>query len=60
MADPMDDGPGQEALFTLDGPDEDGCVWICATKSDWCLNLGPRDKVAEALARWLSKNHPQE
>ena len=49
----MDDEPEQEALFTLDGPDEDGCVWICATQSDWCQNLGPSDKVAEVLSQWL-------
>ena len=49
----MDDEPEQEALFTLDGPDEDGCVWICATQSVWCQNLGPSDKVAEVLSQWL-------
>lgn len=55
----MDDEPDQDALFTLDSPDEDGCVWICATQSDWCQNLGPRDKVAEALIRWLEGLDPQ-
>ena len=49
----MDDEPEQDALFTIDGPDEDGCVWICSTKSDWCQNLGPRAKVAEVLSQWL-------
>ena len=24
----MEDEPGQDALFYLEGPDEDGCVWI--------------------------------
>lgn len=49
----MEDEAEQDALFTLDGPDEDGCVWICATKSDWCQNLGPKDKVAEVLSASL-------
>ena len=30
----MENESEQEALFTLDGPDETGCVWICATQSD--------------------------
>lgn len=51
---PADDGAEQEALFTLDRPDEDGCVWICATQSDWCQNLGPRRKVAAVLTQWLA------
>ena len=40
----MDDEPDQEALFEIEGPDEDGCVWICsaAGRDDWCQNLGPR------------------
>ena len=24
----MGDAPDQEALFEIEGPDEDGCVWI--------------------------------
>ena len=28
----MDEGPDQEALFEIEGPDEDGCVWICSPK----------------------------
>ena len=49
------DGPEQGALFEIEGPDEDGCVWICsaAGRADWCQNLGPRDKVAEVLSEWL-------
>ena len=45
----------QDKLFEIEGPDEDGCVWICSTKGegDWCQNLGPQDKVAEALFAWL-------
>jgi len=49
--------PEQEALFELEGPDGDGCVWIthkdAGTQSTF--NLGPRDKVAEAFADWLIK-----
>lgn len=51
----MEQKPDQEALFTLDGPDKDGCVWICATQSDWCQNLGSRDKVAEVMSQWLGE-----
>ncbi len=47
--------PRHETLFAIEGPDEDGCVWICSAKGrdDWCQNLGPSDKVAEVLSRWL-------
>ena len=24
------EGPEQEALFQIEGPDEDGCVWACS------------------------------
>ncbi len=51
----MDEGPDQEALFNIEGADEDGCVWICSAKAgDWCHNMGPADKVAEVLSEWLS------
>ena len=51
----MDDQPEQDALFEIEGPDEDGCVWICSAKGrgDWCRNLGPADKVAGLLSQWL-------
>jgi len=51
------DGPPQDALFCLEGPDEHGCVWICSAKGRdvWCQNLGPAPKVAEALSRWLEE-----
>jgi hypothetical protein len=53
----MDEDPEQCALFEIEGPDEDGCVWICAAggRDVWCQNLGPREKVAEKLAQWLSE-----
>jgi hypothetical protein len=28
----MDDAPEQKALFQIEGPDEDGCVWICSAE----------------------------
>lgn len=51
----MEDEPEQEALFELQGPDEDGCVWACspAGRDVWCTNLGPTEKVAEVMSRWL-------
>ena len=46
------EGPPQSATFQLEGPDEDGCVWICSAEGRdvWCQNLGP---VAEKLSEWL-------
>lgn len=56
----MKDEPEQEALFQIEGPDEDGCVWICSPHGDephvhdtWCRNLGPKDKAAEIMCQWL-------
>jgi hypothetical protein len=48
--------PEQDALFEIEGPDEDGCVWICSAAGihDWCQNLGPRNKVVEVLSQWLA------
>ena len=52
---PVDNEPAQEALFNIEGPDEDGCVWICSAEGRhvWCENLGPVAKVAEVLSQWL-------
>jgi hypothetical protein len=45
---------GQNALFQIEGPDEDACVWICDGSPDvWCQNLGPKAKVAELMSLWL-------
>ena len=51
----MSDGPEQEALFYIEGPDERGCVWMHGTSSGnpWAQNLGPWRKVAEVLSQWL-------
>jgi hypothetical protein len=53
----MNDEPEQDALFQIEGPDEDGCVWACSVKGrdTWCQNLGPKDKVIEVLSRWLGE-----
>ncbi len=58
----MDEGPKQEALFQIEGPDEDGFVWICSSegRAVWCENLGPRKKVAEVLSRWLASQDCDE
>jgi hypothetical protein len=47
--------PEQEALFEIEGPDEDACVWIHSTdrRNPWAQNLEPRGKVAEVLSQWL-------
>jgi hypothetical protein len=54
-ADVMNDELEQNALFEIEGPDEDGCVWICAAagRDVWCQNLGPADEVAEVMSQWL-------
>jgi len=44
-----------DALFYIEGPDEDGCVWISSTDNpSWHHNLGPAAKVAEVLSGWLT------
>ena len=47
--------PEQDALFQIEGPDEDGCVWVCsaAGRDVWCQNLGPAEKAAEVMSQWL-------
>ena len=60
-----DDLKVQKALFQLEGPDEDGCVWACSSEGRdvWCQNLGPPEKVADVLCRWLASiksNQPDE
>ena len=49
-------GPEQDAGIQIEGPDEDGCVWICsvaAGRDEWCQNLGPAEKAAEVMSQWL-------
>lgn len=52
----MEHEPEQGALFELQGPDEDGCVWTRspAGRDVWCQNLGPVGKVAEVMSQWLA------
>ena len=47
--------PEQGPLFEIEGPDEDGCVWICSSEGRdvWCRNLGAVDDVCEVLSQWL-------
>ena len=52
----MESEPDQSALFQIEGPDEDGCVWACSSEGRdvWCQNLGPVEKAAEEMSRWLA------
>ena len=52
----------QEALFEIEGPDEDGCVWACSPdgRDVWCQNLGPTVKVVEVLSQWLASVDAEE
>jgi hypothetical protein len=54
--------PEQDALFQIEGPDEDAGVWICSAggRDVWCQNLGPTEKVAEVLSEWLGSIDYQE
>lgn len=50
-----DDKAERNALFRIEGPDEDGCVWACSNEGRevWCRNLGPAEEVAEVMSQWL-------
>jgi hypothetical protein len=52
----MDDELEQAALFEIEGPDDDSCVWLASGKGEGAVvvNLGPRDAVAEKMTQWLS------
>ena len=46
----MDHQHEGNVLFSLQGPDEHGCVWISSTAMfGWRHNVGPADKAAEVL-----------
>jgi len=52
----MEHEPAQDALFGLEGPDDDGCLWACSPDGSpdvWCQNLGPAEKAAEVMPQWL-------
>lgn len=46
------------ASFEIEGPDENGCAWICALGDEggWRHNLGPAGAAADAMVRWLHDN----
>ena len=49
----------QDHLFSLTGPNEDGCVWISSTVAlGWQHNVGPADQVAKILSKWLASFEP--
>jgi hypothetical protein len=52
----MDNEPEQDALFEIEGPDDDSCVWLVSGKGEGAVvvNLGPRDSVADKMTQWLS------
>lgn len=54
--------PPQEALFVIEGPDEDGCVWLCSAegRDTWCANLGPNEKAIELFSAWLAQTNQQD
>lgn len=47
----------QEALFEIEGPDEDGCVWLVSGEGQDAIsvNLRPRPAVAEKMTDWLAE-----
>lgn len=51
----MDNDPEQGALFEIEGPDDDSCVWLVSGTGEDAVvvNLGPRNAVAEKMAQWL-------
>jgi hypothetical protein len=51
----MDNKPEQGALFEIEGPDDDSCVWLVSGKGPDAavVNLGQRDAVAEKMSQWL-------
>lgn len=44
----------QGALFRIEGPDEDGCVWLVFADGE-VRNAGPRGPVAEQCIQWLTQ-----
>lgn len=51
-----------QSPFTIEGPDDEGNVWILWTETFPALrtNLGPKDQVAETLSQWLAEQDYQE
>ena len=53
----MPDDPTLDSLFEIDGPDDEGNVWIVSPegRNVWSINLGPQDVVAEVMSDWLEQ-----
>ena len=52
----MSDEAEQGALFEMEGPDEDACVWLVSGRGPEAIvvNLGPREAVANKMTEWLA------
>lgn len=52
----MENAREQGPLIQIEGPDADGCVWACSPDGGevWRQNLGPKEKVAEVISKWLA------
>ena len=44
-----------EPTFEIQGPDDDGFVWICSPpgRQMWCHNIGRTEQAAEVMSQWL-------
>lgn len=53
----MDHEPQKGTTYQIQGPDEQGCVWLCDAKGPehWCVNLGPVQQAAELMSEWLAQ-----
>jgi hypothetical protein len=53
----MPDNPPQDSLFEIDGPDDEGNVWIVSPegRNVWSVNLGPQAVVVEVMSDWLEQ-----
>jgi len=49
--------PPEDALFQIEVPDEDGCVWACSLKgrSIWCHNLVRRIRSRRSYTAGLHR-----
>lgn len=51
----MEEEHEKEALFELQGPDEDAYVWACSLAGGVVCgqDLGPSERVGEVMSQWL-------
>jgi hypothetical protein len=44
-----------EPAFEIQGPDDQGYVWICSPpgRQMWCHNIGRVDEAAAVMSQWL-------